>query len=195
MAGIGAPLLPLPPLLLLVTMATLAAACGGGRARAPRPLPARASFIALERDFQGFRDWTAIDLPEREPQGLTHGAGRRRVFVNALPGAGRRAFAVGTIIVKDMEMAPPAGRRRLFAMVKRGGSFNAGGARGWEWFELDERAGGGVGIAWRGLAPPPGEGYGGGGAAAGANGGGACNGCHGRAASNDYVRSRALALQ
>ncbi len=48
-------------------------------------------------------------------------------------------------------------------MVKRGGGFNAAGARGWEFFELslETAAGGSIvpAVRWRGEGPSMGDGY------------------------------------
>lgn len=181
-----------PAALLLVAAGLLAAGGCRGFARAgeeappPPRLPAAEPFIAFERDFQGFRRWPSIALPEREAQGLTHLDGRRTEFVNARPPAGASTFPVGTILVKEIDTGK-RGHHQLFAMVKRGGGYNAQGARGWEWFELREREDGSVGVNWRGLNAPSGEGYGG-------DPAGGCNGCHEIAADNDFVRASALRL-
>jgi hypothetical protein len=138
----------------------------------------------MERDFQTFRDWGSIELDTAEG-GETHPTGPQRTYVNALPVELSAEFPAGTIIVKD---ATPGGeRRRLFAMVKRGGGYNAGGAKGWEWFELEERDDHSVAIAWRGLGAPDGEEYGG-------DPSGTCNSCHQRAHDNDFVKSTQLTL-
>jgi hypothetical protein len=73
----------------------------------------------------------------------------------------------------------------LFAMVKRGCGFNAGGAFGWEFMELTEHAGG-ADVLWRGVGPPAGETYGG-----DPNG---CNSCHAGCSGNDSVCSSKLRL-
>mgnify|MGYP001550112068 CR=1 FL=1 len=68
--------------------------------------------------------------------------------------------------------------------MKRGGDFNGGGAKNWEWFELTENP---VTIVWRGFGPPVGDTYGG-----DRNG---CNSCHVTCGStNDYVCSAQLQL-
>lgn len=85
----------------------------------------------------------------------------------------------------DLEARPEG---QLFAMVKRGGGYNAVGALGWEWFELAERKDGSVAIKWRGLSAPSGESY-------GNDPHGTCNACHERAKANDFVKSPALALR
>jgi hypothetical protein len=192
----------------------LAPACSSPASSQPtaRHGPVRAPFVAFARDFQAFRTWERIDLPSARNQGLTHVAGKRREYVNQRPLPGATEFPVGTILVKELvggaiqvgtlggltlppamgsdEQARPPPTRSghgLFAMVKRGGDFNRAGARGWEWFELGEREGdGSVGIVWRGLNAPDGEGYGSGDPLGG------CNGCHDVSAANDYVRGAVL---
>jgi hypothetical protein len=72
-------------------------------------------------------------------------------------------------------------------MVKRGGGYNPHGSVGWEWFELRRRDDGSLGILWRGINPPDGEGYGG-------DAQGGCNDCHRKATPNDYVHASALTL-
>jgi hypothetical protein len=67
--------------------------------------------------------------------------------------------------------------------VKRGGDFNAAGAKNWEYFELQENP---VKYIWRGLGPPLGDTYGG-----DPNG---CNNCHEQCAANDYICSPKLQL-
>lgn len=144
------------------------------------------AFIAFERDFQGFRSWPGGAFEELPARGQTHYAGDQRYFIHE---AGRSSdgFAVGTVIVKQARLpARPEGQ--LFAMVKRGGAYNASGARGWEWFELVERADQSVAIKWRGVGAPTGEEYGG-------DPHGTCNNCHGTAKANDFVKSPALALR
>jgi hypothetical protein len=169
---------------LLLALFPLLATCSQASSE-PAPLPLR-SFIALERDFQNFRSWMPIDLPDRAPQGITHVAGKRREYVNRKPPPGSSAFPVGTVLVKELLTEAPEGHQ-LFAMVKRGGGYNSIGAPGWEWFELREREDRSVGIVWRGLSAPTGESYGG-------DPLGTCSTCHQMAAKNDYVRAGALSL-
>ncbi|MDF3067106.1 MAG: hypothetical protein K0R38_2707 [Polyangiaceae bacterium] len=155
-----------------------AASCGGKETRE--------TFVAFERDFQGFREWPGGPFEEKAAQGQTHYAGEQRYFIaGPEPEGGEAQFPVGTIIVKQARIdARPEGQ--LFAMVKRGGRYNPEGARGWEWFELAERADHSVAIKWRGVSAPSGEQY-------GADPHGTCNACHGEAKANDYVKSPALA--
>jgi predicted CxxxxCH...CXXCH cytochrome family protein len=95
-------------------------------------------------------------------------------------------FPVGTIIVKETEEADVT-QRTVFAMVKRGGGFNATGAVGWEWFKLGDNADGSATILDRSPAPDWTSPY-------GAEPVGDCNGCHLLAKSNDDVWDTALQL-
>jgi len=167
----------------LAAVALLLAACNKAKSDGSS---ASRSFIALERDFQEFRTWTPIDLPERAPQGITHVAGKRREYISQRPPKGATSFPVGTIVVKELLTEAPEGHQ-IFAMVKRGGGYNARGAPGWEWFELRERLDRSVGIVWRGLSAPVGESYGG-------DPLGTCSNCHQLSVKNDYIRAGALAL-
>lgn len=147
--------------------------------------PERTSFVAFERDFQGFRRWSGGPFEEKPARGQTHYAGEQRYFIHGPERRGAE-FPVGTVIVKQAVLeARPEGQ--LFAMVKRGAGFNAQGARGWEWFELSERRDHSVAIIWRGVSAPSGEEYGG-------DPHGTCNACHGEAKANDFVKSPALQL-
>lgn len=157
------------------------AACG--------PVPADPTpdvFIALQKDFSGFKTWSKVDLGVGEPNDV-HSAGHRIVYLNHKPDHGSTTFPVGTVIVKtiDEDAATPG---KTFAMAKRGGGFNTVGATGWEWFELEKSTEGTPLIVWRGITPPSGEGYG------GAITGGACNTCHMGSSDNDFVSASALKL-
>jgi hypothetical protein len=157
----------------------LLASCGAPMAPEPVEPP---YFLPFASDFDHFRRWEAFQLPPADNLFDIHLAGPRTVFLARRPKPGSAVWPVGTKIVKAVPMSD-----RLFAMVKRGGSYNTEGAVGWEWFELTEHADGTVAIRWRGLGPPDGEGYGGGGST--------CNVCHvSFAASNDYVQVRDLSL-
>lgn len=151
-------------------------------------LPERTQFVAMTSDFQNFRSWGYLSLGQRPAQGDTHTQGELRVFVNALPPESSEHFPVGTMIVKESLANHREGQpKQHFAMVKRSATFNAQGAKGWEWFELNED-GKVVAIAWRGLGAPDGENYGG-------DPAGTCNGCHQMAVRNDYVLSNVLHLK
>ncbi|MES1171984.1 MAG: hypothetical protein ABUL77_02000 [Bacteroidota bacterium] len=169
------------PAALLSTL-ILVAACGGG---APDDPNASGVFIALARDFVGFEDWTAFDLGDDQNDGVVV-LGHRRAYVNMLPPHGSTTFPVGTIIIKTIgEELPMPGQ--TFAMAKRGGTWNAAGASGWEWFELVLASPEPPAIRWRGIVPPAGEIY------AGVSGG-ACNMCHQLGRDNDFVPSTELLL-
>lgn len=140
-------------------------------------------FIPLQKDFAGYRQWRVFDLGDGVKD-TVHPAGRRIIYLNRTPPSGAAGFPVGTILVKTVtpdDGSPPS----VFAMAKRGGTYNSQGALGWEWFELQDGSDGTALIVWRGIAPPAGEGY-------GDIAGGACNTCHGVHADNDYVASVAL---
>jgi hypothetical protein len=142
-------------------------------------------FIPLQRDFTNYRQWRAFDLGVA-PADSVHPEGRRIVYLNQALPSGSAAFPAGTILVKAV--TPLDGSTAsIFAMAKRGGTYNAQGAVGWEWFELQDGADGTTLIVWRGITPPSGEGY-------GNVVGGACNTCHGLHQDNDYVASSALLL-
>lgn len=112
-------------------------------------------FIAFERDFSDFRHWPRIEVTTSPPAG--HPAGPRFVYrkpdrLSHSEDAGFTYFRHGTILVKTIESGAPS-TWRIFAMVKRGGNFNAQGAVGWEFFDLaigpDDR----VSIRARGVRP------------------------------------------
>jgi hypothetical protein len=148
-----------------------------------------AHFIPLQKDFTGFRQWHAYDLGV-QPADSVHPAGRRTVYLNHLPPTGSTQFPAGTMLAKTVDKEDGT-LGNIFAMAKRGGSYNSQGAVGWEWFELQDNSDSSDGselIVWRGITPPTGEGYG------GDVVGGACNTCHGLHADNDFVTSSALLL-
>lgn len=177
-----------PATCLLAVVTTAAAACAGEAPKAAvdagvdaAPSGPRDPFIAFAEDFRGYGAWEKISIKGDPLDDPIHG-GDRTIFVNRRPPKGSAQFPVGTIVVKRMES--PGGQ--IFAMVKRGGGFNAEGAVDWEWFRIVD-AGGEIGIAWRGMSPPDGESYGGG-------PGGVCNGCHFAAKANDWVMHPGLSL-
>lgn len=167
----------------------LIAACGdGGDAPATGSDATNAgtggTFIAFTPAFEGWRTWEKFPLGEGSAQGQAHLAGPRSEYLNKRPPKGSTEFPVGTIIVKELEVGALEDRK-VFAMVKRGGSYNAASAPGWEWFELKNAPDGTMGgIVWRGFGPPAGEQYGG-----DKNG---CASCH--SGGNDFVPGAPLAL-
>jgi hypothetical protein len=140
------------------------------------------TFIAFPKDFSGYRHWESFTVQSAPLEGEVHASGDRTMYLSRKPEHGSTEFPVGTLIVKTL---PGAGR--VFAQVKRGGGFNAAGAAGWEWFELQHTTLDDVSIVWRGVGPPTGEGYGG-----DPNG---CNSCHMLSKTNDCVASEDLQLQ
>lgn len=170
-------------------VALVAAGCGSSPASdsGGSSSEIRAPFVAFGDDFAPFRTWPATPaVADGIPAGIHGNLGPMTVYRNHAPPAGATEYPVGTILVKETQEASPAARK-VFAMVKRGGDFNDTGARGWEWFELQNADDGTPFVLWRGLGPPAGETYGG-----DANGG--CNSCHAGAKSDDYVWTTALAL-
>jgi hypothetical protein len=141
------------------------------------------SYLAFASNFAGYEDWdhAASIGAEGAPVGV-HDLGPMTVYWNQLPPAGASEFEVGTIIVKQTD--PSAVALQVFAMVKRGGGYNSGGARDWEFFELLPAAVAAPVILWRGVGPPDGESYGG--------DPNTCNTCHSQAAAHDYVWSTVL---
>jgi hypothetical protein len=167
----------------LVVLGALVASFGC-EPRVPEP------FIALERDFQAFERWQKVDLSRRPSIGVTHAAGDAHEYISQMPPPGARTFPVGTILVKTVKSdgkKTTGDGTDVFAMVKRGAGYNARGSAGWEWFELRRRDDHSLGIVWRGVNPPSGEGYGG-------DPVGGCNACHQTASKNDYVQAPALTL-
>ena len=155
------------------------AACGsgdGGGDDAPN------SFLAFSTTFAPFRTWTSFhsDGPADDGTFTPDVLGPRTQYINKPPAPGSQEFPIGTVIVEARENEG----MKIFAGVKRGGGFNAGGAANWEWFELTDKP---VTIVWRGVGPPIGDTYGG-----DPNGG--CNACHMKCAANDYVCSPMLSL-
>jgi hypothetical protein len=161
--------------------------------------PEPSVFIALQRDFADFRGWQKFYFGDGPLEG--HPAGPRYGYVKQVLQPGERAYPVGDIIVKTIETQPspspspepsgpvPEQAWDLFAMAKRGGGFNADGAKGWEFFTLRINAGGVPVILARGIDASDvpgssGHGY------LGANGNIIrCNGCHGdpNLAQDDYI--------
>jgi len=167
---------------IALAIATPMAACGGADDGASAS--AVSTFIAFERDFAGFRAWEAFHHDADQPTaGDVHTNGPRTEYLNHRPPREATTFPVSTIIVKEIESDD---LHKIFAMVKRGGNYNAKGPTGWEWFEL-EGLGETPAILWHGVGPADGKTYGG-----DPNNG--CNGCHGAASDNDGVLSEQLRL-
>ncbi len=143
-------------------------------------LPADAEFVVQDSDFTGLEAWQSWPITATA-LGAFHTTGPRIVYLNHKPPPGARTFPVGTILVKTLQNASGD----TFAMVKRGGNFNAEWAIGWEWLEITKKTGAWQ-IVWRGNTPPDGAGY--------TDDGVSCNLCHAMARSNDWVQSKVLQL-
>jgi hypothetical protein len=142
--------------------------------------PTPSTFIAFQRDFEGFESWEAF-APPATSTGSTHLAGPYTVYLKARPAKGSQAFPVGTVVVKSAHPDELMGEEKIFAMTKRGGDYNSAGAAGWEWFELARATNGTPVILWRGVGAPAGERY--------SQVDGTCNACHAGSQDNDFVHS------
>lgn len=161
---------------LAVAVVVALAACGGASSS---NVDASNSFLAFNPAFAPFRTWTSFhsDGPVDDGTQPAIVLGPRTQYINKIPPAGSTEFSIGTIIVEARDNG------KIFAMVKRGGNFNAAGTINWENFELTENP---VQYVWRGLGPPLGDTYGG-----DPNG---CNMCHVQCVANDYICSPKLQL-
>jgi hypothetical protein len=129
---------------------TMATGCGSGDA-APGDVTEPGTFLAFETSFRDFHQWEAFPAETGdEIPNSPHLAGKRTAYLNQRPPPGSTSFPVGTIIVKEIINDDPT-QSDVVARVKRGGSYNARGASGWEWFELRYGTGGTLGIWWRGV--------------------------------------------
>ena len=137
--------------------------------------------IALDSDFAPYTTWSSYYLGDQPVAG--HPVGPRTGFLNQKAPPGATAYPVGTIIVKEIQTLSSTDKTTwdLFAMVKRGGNFDQGGALDWEFFILKLTADGVPTILDRGANPsdsvPDGgvdHGYG-----DSTAGGVTCNACHG----------------
>lgn len=162
-----------------------ASSCGDSNPDASSAALPPEPFLAFADDFRGYHDWTHYDVTDDADLVGIHDGSTVLEYINHLPPSGSTQFPVGTIIVKEATGGTQA--HELFAMVKRGGGYNAG-APGWEWFEVQNLDNGcdGVRIVWRGVGPPAGETYGG-----DPNAG--CNTCH-TDCGNDAVCAKPLNL-
>ncbi len=137
--------------------------------------PSPPVFIAMDRDFADFMRWRRVDLGAISIAG--HPPGSRLAFVNQRVAPTTDRYPVGSIIVKAITgSSPDPNTWAVIAMAKRGGDFNAEGARDWEFFTLRVE-GSTVSIVNRGLAPTSdgdGDPY-------GVTNGLGCNACHGTA--------------
>lgn len=148
-------------------------------------------YVAMARDFESYRHWKRYVLQEPD---LRLGTGARTVYIDPPPPRDATVFPLCTRIVKVGEEGDDPTEWLMVAMAKRGGDYNADGAVGWEWFDLDLTDRGVPAIEWRGPVPPEGRGYE---CALGEDDGGVeigdCNTCH-AASANDAVLTAELAL-
>jgi hypothetical protein len=158
---------------------------GGGGSNGSGGSSGADTFIAFGSDFKGYHGWTNYDVTNDAALAGIHDGSTVTEYIKTLPPSGLTAFPIGTIIVKEATGGTIP--HELFAMVKRGGGFNAA-LPGWEWFELSNVDDGtdSVQIVWRGFGPPKGDMYGG-------DSGSGCNTCH-LACNNDGVCATPLNL-
>lgn len=156
--------------------------------------PASQEYVAAEAELAGFESWPHFATSD-DAIPPTHEAGGSIVYINHLPPHGATEFPRGTIVLRVTPTSSPVPADwEAHAMVKRGGDYNATGARGWEFMDLileTEPDGSTLPyIRWRGESPPEGDGY-------EAPDGGVllnCNHCHGASRANDSVLSAELDL-
>lgn len=173
--------------MILPTLCAIAgaAACSASDSASNDPDASPGCLIAFDAQYDGFRSWMSYRYDGvAEGDAGVHVAGPRTEYIESSPPHGSTTFPVGTIIVKEVGANDPA-NHHIFAMVKRGRGFNAAGATGWEWMEIEDLPPGGH-ILWRGVGPPVGEVYGG-------NPTG-CNSCHEACNDNDSVCSTHIRL-
>ena len=153
-------------------------------------------FVALQSDFEGFMYWKSWKVSD-EPLDDTHISSSRYVYINEVPASGSTDFPIGTLIVKTDTEGDNPHHWTVFGRAKRGGSYNADGAMGWEWFGIIISEEGTPLIDWRGPVPPVYSNYA---CDLGEDDDtallelGDCNSCHMTADNNDYVLSSALKL-
>lgn len=161
----------------LALVALLCASCGDDGASEA------GAFVAFQESFARYRTWASVDLGTRALIG--HPTGRSIVFANGPIPTGC-AWPRGAILVKEIHVTDDPRTWELFALVKRGGSYDLNPAAGWEFFTLGLAADGTPVITGRGINPGT-DTYSGG-------MGGGCNGCHGATAAHrfDSVLTEAL---
>lgn len=152
------------------------------------------AFIAVPRDFCGFRDWMAFEL--RDVTMHAGVSGKVVVYLKQLPPTGATSFPVGSMVVKTVEAGEQSGWE-VHAMVKRGAGFNARGALGWEYFDLGLDDDCTPTVHWRGDHAPRDHGYKSLPGLEQETGATVdCNSCHGAAGAreNDAILSKPLRL-
>lgn len=120
------------------------------------PVGVKKVFIAQTRDFAPYQDWMVF----KHDVSTEHGGlvGTTTTYVSELPDTTTHTFPIGAILIKTIKTAS-SDSLTIHAMTKRGSGFNADGALGWEYFELQLTSKGTPIILWRGEAPPSGEMY------------------------------------
>lgn len=163
-------------------LATVALACASC---ADAPWQEEGAFVAFQESFAPYRMWSSVDLGMRALAG--HPTGHAVVYANN-PVPSGCAWPRGTIIVKEIRVTEADTRTwEIFAMVKRGGSYDSNPASGWEFFTLGLATNGTPVITGRGVNPGV-DSYSGG-------TGGGCNGCHGATAAHPFDSILTEALQ
>lgn len=163
--------------LALLALSLSCASCGDDAANA-------GAFIALQEHFAPYRTWASVDLGVRGLVG--HPTGRSIVYANG-PVPEGCAWPLGAILVKEIRVTDDPRTWEIFALVKRGGSFDANPAAGWEFFTLGLATNGTPVITGRGINPGT-DSYTGG-------SGGGCNGCHGSTAARPFDSVLTVALR
>lgn len=153
-------------------------------------------FIALQSDFATFESWPRYFLGSGPLEG--HPAGARYGFIKESAPKGAATYPVGSIIVKTVEFGMTKQEWELFAMAKRGGGFNSGGAKDWEFFTLRMSTSGVPIIISRGSNPADGDADGGStghGYSDTTGTGVTCNRCHGLSGTErqDHILASVLA--
>lgn len=151
------------------------------------------TFIALQSDFAGYDGWPSVALGDAPLAG--HPPGPRFGYLNHRAKKGATEYPIGTIVVKTIEPSSSQATWEVFAMAKRGGNFNPGGARDWEFFRL-KILNGVPHIVTRGenAFDPDVDGGGGYGTDLPGQFASVCNGCHGTPSSDatDHILSPLL---
>jgi hypothetical protein len=142
--------------MLAGALALLAGACLDNELEPSTTTGVKRVFIAQTRDFAPYKEWMVYEHDvSTEHGGLV---GTTTKYVSEMPDATTHEFPIGSMLVKSVK-ALSADALTIHAMAKRGSGFNANGARGWEYFELQLNSKGVPYILWRGEEPPSGEQY------------------------------------
>jgi len=154
--------------LVLGITGLVAAGCGTGGT------DSQMVYIAQQADFAAYVSWESFALGVAMNSG--HPVGDEVGYRNMKPMGG--AYPVGTILVKEIHTGTTPQEWQLFGMMKRGGGYNGGGARDWEFATLALDVDSVPIIITRGANPADGGDSSGHGYAASVDGV-TCNRCHG----------------